>query len=81
MTDFYDLNTRNKEDRMETFWICYVLGTDGGEHYRHQSLEKALLEAERLARLPNVKGKAVFLLECIGKCQVDNLPIRWEVAE
>ena len=65
---------------MKTFWICYVEGTDGGEHYRHPSLEKALLEAERLARLPDVWGKAVFILECIGKCQADYMPIRWEVA-
>ncbi len=80
MNSIYELNTRNntrnKEDRMETFWICYIEGTDGGRHYRHWSLEDAQTEAERLAECT---GKKVYLLKCIGVCQIEPLPVKWEV--
>ncbi len=82
MTDLYDLYERQKNQgkpRMERFWICWVAGTDGGEHYRHSSLVHAEKEAERLARLPNVQGKAVYLFECKGKCYIEQSPVRWKV--
>lgn len=82
MTDFYDINTRNErneEGGMELFWICYVEGTDGGEHYRHRTLIGAQREAERLARLPNVRGRTVYLLACMGKCRVEVQPVKWDV--
>lgn len=63
---------------MERFWLCIVQGTDGGYRVPHYSLEEAEIEAGRLAQLPNVKGKPVYLLECIGKCQIVDLPVRWE---
>ena len=59
--------------RMERFWICYVEGSDGGEHYKHFDLCLAEKEAERLAKL---RGKTVYLLECIGKCYAE---IKWEI--
>lgn len=79
MTDFYDLNTRNRQERMEKFWICWVEYTDGGRHYRHFNLDNATMEAERLARLPNVQGRAVYVFECVGKCRVEQTPVKWEV--
>jgi len=81
MTDLHDLLTRNdtKEERMERFWICWVEYTSGGRHYRHCSLAAAEKEAERLARLSDVQGDIVYLFECIGKCQVKETPIEWEV--
>ena len=81
MTDLHNLLTRNdtKEEKMERFWICWVEYTDGGQHYKHYSLEAVEKEAERLARLPHVEGRAVYLFECIGKCQVKQTPIEWEV--
>ncbi len=81
MTDFYDINTRNRQERMERFWICWVEGTDGGIHYRHYSLETAEKEAERLVRLPYNQGKTVYLFECIGKCKVEQTPVKWEIPE
>ncbi len=62
---------------MEKFWICYVEGTNGGKHYRHGSLENAMTEAERLARLPWMTGKNVFVLECIGCCHRVIPPVIW----
>ncbi len=82
MTDLHDLNTRNdnKEGgQMKKFWMCYVEGTDGGCHYRHQTLKGALIEAERLARLPSVRGKTVYLFECVAICSAQPLPVKWEI--
>ena len=82
MTDFYDLYLRQKNQgkpRMEKFWIIFVEHTDGGRHYRHNTLEKAQTEAERLARLPENQGKGVYLFRCIGKCKKEESPIRWEI--
>lgn len=76
MTDFYDINTRNRTD---SFWICWVEGTDGGRHYPHPSLESAEIEAERLARLPNVQGRKVYLFKCIGICKVVPAPVTWDI--
>ncbi len=64
---------------MKTFYVCFVEGTDGGRHYRHYSFEEAQIEAERLAR--KEQGKTVYLLECIGKCKVKQMPVNWEVPE
>ncbi len=64
---------------MQRFWICYVQGTDGGRRYRHWALEDAETEAERLARLPNVEGRTVYVFECIARCHVEQTPVKWEV--
>lgn len=61
---------------MDRFYECYVEGTGGGFHYPHFTLESAQVEAERLARL--VRGKAVYVFKCVGKCRVD-IPVRWEI--
>ncbi len=75
---FYYFLKGNKGDKvMEKFWECYVEGTSGGQHYKHYSLEEAQAEAERLAR--KEEGKTVYLFECVGKCRVEPLPIKWEV--
>lgn len=64
---------------MRKFWVLYVEGTDGGQHYRHSTLETAHLEAERLAK--KEQGKMVYVLECIEQCRVEPLPVIWEVAK
>ncbi len=64
---------------MEKFWVCWVEFTDGGRQYRHWTLAGAQTEAERLARLPDVQGKRVYLFECVGNCKVEQTPVRWEM--
>ena len=64
---------------MKRFWIIFVERTDGGRHHRHQILEDAETEAERLARLPENQGKCVYVFECIGKCETEQSPVRWEI--
>uniref|UniRef100_A0A6M3JGP5 Uncharacterized protein n=1 Tax=viral metagenome TaxID=1070528 RepID=A0A6M3JGP5_9ZZZZ len=79
MTTLYDLPLRDKkEKRMNKFWVNWVEGTDGGRRYRWYSLVDAQVEAERLARLPDVMGRNVYVFECIGRCRVESLPIRWD---
>ena len=62
---------------MQGFWLCWVEGTGGGQHYRHFTGAKAQAEAERLASLPDVKGKTVYVFECVGKCRAES--VRWEL--
>jgi len=64
---------------MDKFWINWVEGTDGGRRFRWYTLVGAQAEAERLARLPSVMGKNVYVFECLGKCRVEALPIRWDI--
>jgi len=79
MTTLYDLPFREeKDERMARFWINWVEGTDGGRRYRWYSREEAEDEAERLARLPDVQGKDVYVFECIEKCRVGALPVEWD---
>jgi len=79
MTILFDLPLRDdKEEGMERFWINWVVGTDGGRQSKWYNLPLAKAEAERLARLPNVKGKNVYVFECIGKCRVESIPVFWE---
>ncbi len=67
---------KQKEGRMDRFLECYVEGTDGGKHYHHWTLQSAQTEAERLSR---VTGKVVYVFECVGKCYVEQQPVKWEV--
>ncbi len=66
---------------MERFWECYVEGTDGGKHYNWYTKAEAEAEseAERLAKLPDVQDRTVYLFECIGKCRIEQVPVRWEI--
>jgi len=74
MTDLHDLLSKYpKEERMKKFWVCWVEGTNGGRHVMHYNLLEAQKETERLALL---EVKPVYILECIGKCQV---PVMWKV--
>jgi len=77
MTDLHDLiHKYPKEPRMERWWECYVERTDGGYHHQHWTLGSAQKEAERLSRLT---GKTVYLFECVGKCKVEEKPVKWEI--
>jgi len=62
---------------MDKFWNCLVEGTDGGYHYKHETLDQAIEEAKRLARQPYNKGKKVFVLEATGYCEVPETPVEY----
>ena len=64
---------------MERYWNCYVEGTDGGRHYHHWTLESAIIEAKRLARLS--QGRKVYVLEVVGFCEVPEPPVEWHQFE
>lgn len=59
------------------FWNCLVEQTDGGFHYKHDSLDSAITEAKRLARLPGNKGRKVYVLEVVGYCEVPEIPVEY----
>lgn len=63
---------------MDTHWICYVEGTDGGRRYKHDTIQSAQTEAERLARLT---GKKVYIYEWKGSCDVTLPPVTWVWSE
>ena len=75
----YTDRTKEEDKPMRRFWECYVEGTDGGKHFKHRTLESAQGEAERLARLPDVEGRVVYLFECVGVCSMKLLPVKWDV--
>ncbi len=64
---------------MKPFWIIFVEHTDGGRHYRHETEPSARTEAARLAKLPENIGKYVYYFECLGRCKVEEKPVKWEV--
>ncbi len=63
---------------MENFYMCYVDG-EGTPSYKHPNMDKASVEAERLARLPNNIGKAVAVLGILRVCKAKppQPPIEW----
>ncbi len=74
-----EIDERTNPSDLSPFWECYVQDSDGGRHYRHYSIESAQAEAERLARLPTNQGKDVYIYQFVGRCKVEQTPIRWEV--
>ena len=60
------------------FWTCFVEGTAGGYGHRHDTLESARQEAERLAKMPGNRGKKVYVLELVGFCQSQDIPVTWK---
>ena len=65
---------------MQLFWMCRVKGPRDGTWFAHYSLAEAKKEAERLAQLPDDMGivRRVYLLECIGECEIKLSPVAWE---
>ena len=61
---------------MEKFWMVYAEATKGS-HYRHLTLDDAKKEAERLARLKNLKGRKIYILECVAYCSFSNKSVEW----
>ena len=77
MPDLHDLMHKYpKEPHVETWWECYVEGTNEGTHHHHRTLQDAKKEAERLARL---EGKRVCVFEFVGRCKTKQTPVEWEI--
>ncbi len=64
---------------MKKFWTCWVDGTTGGYGYRHSTFEDAQHEAKRLAVLQGNDGKAVYVLEYVGRAISER--VKWETPE
>jgi hypothetical protein len=60
---------------MQKFWMVWVEGTRGPT-YQHLGSNEAVIEAERLARMPENTNKRVYILEARAYCAVTN--IKWE---
>ncbi len=67
------------QERLKKFWVCWVEGTYVDHFHKHYTLLEAENEAERLAKLPNVNGKTVYVFECVGKCSVEPPVVAWVV--
>ena len=65
----------------EKFWNCWVEGTTGGFHYKHQTLESARQEAERLQKMPSNEYRKVYVMELVGYCEIPKPepPIQWHL--
>lgn len=59
-----------------TFWMVYVSHKSSPTH-RHPSKEGAMLEAIRLARLPDNVGRKVYMLEAKNYCVAEPGPLLW----
>lgn len=51
----------------EHFWMVHVESANEPVK-RHPTLEIANAEAERLAKMPGLQGRKVFVLEVVGCC-------------
>jgi hypothetical protein len=61
---------------MKEFWLCWVDGGNGGYGFQHSTFESAKSESERLAKLPDIQGKKVYVLNCCGATIYK--PTQWE---
>lgn len=57
--------------REEPFWIVWGGDRNGIPVVRHESVESARLEAERLAR--SNRGAEFYILSSVGKCAVSDI--------
>ena len=69
----YPKDDEQKKENSDSFYCCYVEGT-GGFAYKHSTEDKAVKEAERLARKENRK---VYVLKAIKSCEVPDSPVKW----
>lgn len=59
----------------QKFWMVWVHDTPTTKH-RHPTLQIALQEADRLARLPENIGKKVYVLEALDYRYVEPTPLK-----
>ncbi|NQT48679.1 MAG: hypothetical protein HQ578_06860 [Chloroflexi bacterium] len=58
------------------FWMVYVQGRSLPT-IQHPNRHTAINEAERLARLPENRGREAFVLEAQDYCFTDEPPVVW----
>jgi hypothetical protein len=61
---------------MDKFYMVFVEGSQGCR-YCHNTLGEAKCEAERLARMPENRGKRVHVLESTEFVICPELPVEW----
>jgi hypothetical protein len=81
MKKYCDAGVNSMRDNDNKFWTCFVEGSGGGTYYRHEWESDAYTEAERLSRLPNNRGKKVYILEMVRYCEVPETPVTWHYPE
>jgi hypothetical protein len=62
------------EKQKDKFWMCYV-EKRRPPRYRHETLESAIEEAMRLARLPQNIGRKVYILNSIKVIFTETPPV------
>jgi hypothetical protein len=62
---------------MKHFWTILVEGTDGGQGHQHATEQDARVEANRLARLHQNKGKKVYIMLSVACCHTPP-EVEWE---
>lgn len=66
-------------ERIKKFWVCWVQGAIVNDSQKYFTLLDAENEAERLAKLPDMQGKEVYIFECVGKCYTVPSIVAWVV--
>ena len=61
---------------MDRFFMLYVEGRNVPKVI-HEAQPDAVREAERLARLPENRGRMVYVLETVKVCYVGPSPVTW----
>ena len=59
----------------QKFFTCFVEGTTGSYGAKHDNLDSAMTEAERLVRMPSNRNKKVYVLEMVRYCEAQEIPV------
>lgn len=60
----------------DTFWMVWIEGRQGPTK-KHETLDDARLEAERLLSLPHNQGRKAYVLHPDSYGQVEPPPVTW----
>jgi hypothetical protein len=58
------------------FWMVFIEGR-AGPTKQHIECNEARLEAERLLRLPNNRGRKAYILEAVSYGLIEEPPVVW----
>ncbi len=72
----YTGNKSKEETMSEKFWMLYIEGRSSPT-FKHGTIGDAHVEADRLARLPDNRGRKVYILEATRYCVIEEVPVSW----